>query len=114
VENSLKPIDIPSRNAAEEFAVRLVGYETAGFADVYEMEIEREHEFFAGGILAHNCRYLVKSMLRAQSQAPLEVREQEYYESLNPKADMTAKAVLMSKWKHDNAPRKGSPWAARQ
>ena len=59
-------------------------------------------------------RYLAKSMLRAQSQAPLEVREQEYYESLSPKADMTAKAVLMSKWKHDNAPRKGSPWAARQ
>ena len=59
-------------------------------------------------------RYLAKSMLRAQSQAPLEGRAQEYYESLSPKVDMTAKAVLMSKWKHDNAPRKGSPWAARQ
>ena len=33
---------------------------------------------------------------------------------LSPKADMTAKSVLMAKWKQDNNPRKGSPWAARQ
>ena len=59
-------------------------------------------------------RYLVKSMLRAQLTAPLEIRAQEYYESLSPKADMTAKSVLMAKWKHQNAPKKGSPWAARQ
>ena len=59
-------------------------------------------------------RYLCKSMLRAQQTAPLEVRAQEYYESLSPQADMTAKAVLMAKWKHQNAPKKGSPWAARQ
>lgn len=59
-------------------------------------------------------RYLCKSMLRAQQTAPIEVRAQEYYESLSPQADMTAKAVLMAKWKHQNAPKKGSPWAARQ
>jgi len=59
-------------------------------------------------------RYLVKSMLRAQLTAPLEIRAQEYYESLSPKADMTAKSVLMAKWKHQNTPKKGSPWAARQ
>lgn len=59
-------------------------------------------------------RYLVKSMLRSQQTAPLEVRAQEYYESLSEKADMTAKSVLMAKWKHQNAPKKGSPWAARQ
>jgi len=45
---------------------------------------------------------------------PLQVRQQEYYEGLSPKADMTAKSVLMAKWKQDNNPRKGSPWAARQ
>jgi hypothetical protein len=45
---------------------------------------------------------------------PLQVRQQEYYEGLSPKADMTAKSVLMAKWKQDNNPRKGSAWAARQ
>ena len=59
-------------------------------------------------------RYLCKSMLRAQQQAPLEVRAQEYYESLSPAADMTAKAVLMAKWKHQNVAKKGSAWASRQ
>jgi hypothetical protein len=59
-------------------------------------------------------RYLCKSMLRARADAPLEVRQQEYYQSLSPKADMTAKSVLMAKWKQDNNPRKGSAWAARQ
>ena len=59
-------------------------------------------------------RYLCKSMLRARTDAPLEVRQQEYYQSLSPKADMTAKSVLMAKWKQDNNPRKGSAWAARQ
>lgn len=59
-------------------------------------------------------RYLCASMLAAQQTAPLEVRAQEYYESLSPKADMTAKAVLMAKWKHQNAPKRGSSWAARQ
>jgi len=38
---------------------------------------------------------------------PLQVRQQEYYQSLSPKADMTAKSVLMAKWKQDNNPRKG-------
>ena len=59
-------------------------------------------------------RYLCKSMLRARSEAPLEVRAQEYFESLSPKADMTAKSVMMRKWKVDHAPRKGSAWSARQ
>jgi hypothetical protein len=59
-------------------------------------------------------RYLCKSMLRAQTQAPIEIRAQEYYESLSPKADMTAKAVLMAKWKSVNNPKRASSWASRQ
>jgi len=44
-------------------AVRLCGLETAGFADVYDLEVEDAHEFFANGILVHNCRYGLKSKL---------------------------------------------------
>ena len=50
-------------------AVRLCGLETAGFADVYDLEVEDTHEFFANGILAHNCRYGLKSMLSPKKKS---------------------------------------------
>lgn len=45
---------------------------------------------------------------------PTEVRAREYYESLSPKADMTAKSILMRKWRNDNNPKRRSGWASRQ
>lgn len=45
---------------------------------------------------------------------PLAVRQEEYYNSLSPKSDMTAKSVLMAKWKQANSLKRGSSWAMRQ
>jgi len=48
---------------AAESAVRLVGLQEAGYADVYDIEVDGKHEFYANGFLVHNCRYTLKSML---------------------------------------------------
>jgi hypothetical protein len=45
---------------------------------------------------------------------PLEIQAQEYYRSLSPRADMTAKSIMMKKWRHEHTQRRGSPWASRQ
>ena len=45
---------------------------------------------------------------------PLEIQAQEYYRGLSPRADMTAKSILMKKWRHEHSQRRGSPWASRQ
>lgn len=34
---------------------RVVSVERAGYADVYDMEVEKYHNFVAGGIVVHNC-----------------------------------------------------------
>ena len=57
-------------------AVRLCALEMAGFADVYDLEVEDAHEFFANGILVHNCRYGLKSKLQP-GQKPKEVEAEE-------------------------------------
>jgi hypothetical protein len=45
-------------------ALRLTGLESAGKAKVWDLEVEGCHEFFAGGVLAHNClRYGLIDML---------------------------------------------------
>lgn len=44
------------RNTARTVALRpLTGATPAGTADVYDLTVEGEHEFFAGGVLVHNC-----------------------------------------------------------
>lgn len=58
-------------------------------------------------------RYGLKSMLSPRSQAPVEVRAREYYESL--KSDCkTSKAIAMQAWELKNKPGRKSAWASRQ
>lgn len=45
---------------------------------------------------------------------PVEVRRREYYDSLSPKADMTAKSILLKEWDGQNKTRRGSQWSMRQ
>lgn len=40
----------------------MLGLFDAGAADVYNLSVEGEEEYFANGILVHNCRYLVMSI----------------------------------------------------
>lgn len=59
----LSGIDTLKYRPATYTAVQLCELRTAGFADVYDLEVDGEHEFFANGILVHNCRYGLKSKL---------------------------------------------------
>lgn len=38
-------------------------------ANVYNLEVEGEHEYFANGILVHNCRYSLETMRPSESDA---------------------------------------------
>ncbi len=67
---------------ADSDAVRLLGFSTAGYADVYDIEVEHGHEFYANGLLVHNCRYGLKSMLSPRIVAPASVRYQEQVNSI--------------------------------
>ena len=71
-------IAITRLSTVAESAVRLVELREAGFADVYDLEVVGQHEFFANGILVHNCRYLTKSMLSPKRKTT----EDEYREKM--------------------------------
>jgi hypothetical protein len=98
---------------APENAVRLCELQAAGFADVYDLEIDGPHEFYANGLLVHNCvRYLYKSMLEAQWQAPRAVRAAEVFHSIpGEDADaITARAMAMRQFNVKNpVNRRGIP-----
>lgn len=66
---------------AEESAVRLCAIEQWGFADVFDLEIEDQPEFFANGVLVHNCRYGIRMMAPA-GRKPKEVEAQERLDAL--------------------------------
>ena len=53
----------------------------AGYADVYDLEVESSHEFFAAGILVHNCRYGLKSYLAPRGK-PFEIRVAEKVDTI--------------------------------
>jgi hypothetical protein len=57
----LPATNTPARSAAQG---RVLDVREAGFsAPVYDLEIEGEHEFYASGILVHNCRYALSDMI---------------------------------------------------
>jgi hypothetical protein len=40
----------------------VLGVSASGTADVYNLSVEGEEEYFANGLLVHNCRYLVMAV----------------------------------------------------
>lgn len=40
----------------------MLGLLAAGTADVYNLSVDGEEEYFANGVLVHNCRYLLMSI----------------------------------------------------
>lgn len=51
--------------AADAAPLRMVGAKRQGLAEVFDITVEGQHEFYANGILAHNCdRYLINTYLR--------------------------------------------------
>ena len=88
-EKNLAITDTTKPSIAAENAPQLVGLQQAGFADVYDLEVEEEHEFFANGMLVHNCRYLLKSML-----APKKRTEEDRYQEQMAQADPAVRLML--------------------
>lgn len=58
--------------------VHALSVEEHGWADVYNLQVEEEEEYFANGVLVHNCRYLLGGMRdEPASSAPFAVQEQK-------------------------------------
>lgn len=79
-----RPVTVPA-------SVR--GSFASGTADVYNLSVEDAEEYFANGILVHNCRYLIMSIgstarlvLDADDQPPPIVPEQDQHEQRGPVA----------------------------
>lgn len=107
-------VNTSAGSVADESAVRLVAYETAGFADVYDLEVEGAHEFFANGILVHNClRYGTKSALKPRSTPFPVVAAEKRLEMEQSGRSMTEVAIQMKKIEHENRHkgRRKSSWA---
>ena len=59
--NSLST-DTHQFNPVRTNAVRVLGFSPDGTAPVYDLTVEGAHEFFANGVLVHNClRYIEMS-----------------------------------------------------
>ena len=68
--------------------MQLCGLVEAGYADVYDLEVEDTHEFFANGILVHNCyRYGMKSMLAPKRKTQTDIFNEEM-DALQAKGDI--------------------------
>lgn len=60
VQKFLHEISTTGAGSAQK-AVRVVSIGPAGKADTYNFEVEDVHEYFANGVLTHNCRYGIYS-----------------------------------------------------
>lgn len=87
-------------------AVLFCGLKDAGKADVWDIEVDGEHEFYANGILAHNClRYLLYSKLSPTDNVPRSVRAREVLDSAgeHPNAKAMAMRIFDEKEKQRHA-----------
>jgi hypothetical protein len=89
--------------------VRFLGFVPAGFADVYDIETEEVHQFYADGILVHNSwRYGLKSFLAPRRTAPVEVRAAEVWQKV---PDAHNRAMAMGKfWATANKAKSRPSW----
>lgn len=58
VGKSLKQVNMMKKDFAQENAVQLISIEKSEKQDVYNLEIDGQHEYYANGILVHNCSAL--------------------------------------------------------
>ena len=112
-----KPPNINPQRIVPENAVRLLELRTAGFADVYDLEVEDEHEFFANGVLVHNCRYGLKSYLRS-AKTPISVVRAEVASQFVDNGvivEPTELAMAMRKFESDQRKKskRRTRWSAR-
>lgn len=56
-ESPSRLTNTPARNVAQPAALQSIVGLSAGSREVFDLEVEGCHEYFANGILVHNCRY---------------------------------------------------------
>ena len=92
------PIGTTSAGPVRDSVVRFCGFVPKGYADVYDLEVSETPEFYANGILVHNCRYGLKTYLGAADK-PIEVERQEVFERHQ---DPQERAMTMLAWDAEN------------
>lgn len=84
---SFQLINTPKQKAAK----RVVTKEMRGRADVYNLEVDEHEEYFANGVLVHNCTYagklVVTDTLVRAGLAGVEAVAEEYRPNPRPDAD---------------------------
>lgn len=76
--------------------VHVVRVTDGGIADVYNLMVEGQPEYFANGILVHNCRYGIYSYIDAQGK-PSELRIQDRMKKIMKQpGPMTATTALLN------------------
>jgi hypothetical protein len=111
VQSVVKPFFMTSMTQspiAVDNVVRLVELQEAGFADVYDLEIEDEHEFFVNGVLVHNCRYGLKSMLNPRKKSD-DDKLREKLDGASPQEKMILTYVAAKKKENHKAKRQVLP-----
>jgi phage terminase large subunit len=71
--------NLPQADILREFVVQEVAHvKESGIADVYDIEVCGEHEFFANGILVHNCidalRYSLDGLIKGRGSMKINPR----------------------------------------
>lgn len=79
VEKNLKQINIQKQNFVAELVLGNIEVIGSDLAQVYDIEVEDTHEYFANGILAHNCidasRYVIISEILGNNRKPISDEE---------------------------------------
>ena len=79
VEKLSLSTNIQEVNAVQEFVLESIHVQDANIQKVYDIEVEDVHEYYANGILVHNCldgiRYVVLDKLLGQNSNGLDADE---------------------------------------
>ena len=73
VATILKLINIARQDSVPDCVFGLI--ENVGSSFVYNLEVERDHEYYANGILVHNCKYSIMARLYPNREPNLEIKE---------------------------------------
>lgn len=96
----LSPFIPPSRQGT------VAGVTTVGVADAYDFQVEGNHNFFADGILVHNC-LIIDDPLKNQQQADSDRERQKVWEWWTTVAQTrlapgAAVVIIMTRWHPDD------------
>lgn len=100
VSRASLPINTKSHPFAQDSAPFIIGMEYAGRHDVFNLEIEDAHEYFANGILTHNCRYGLASYINPGERPEAEELEEMIRTKFDH--DPTIRAIQIAQYNAQN------------